>query len=120
MNKVVSVGIAVLLTGCQTQHHDVIPFNTEEDSAHAWAFAYVETVKQRMTTTEQYEGKLCSLKIHQPKGATYVTHIQVVKGSDPELCKAAIAALQSASDDHVLPVVPDERIGENYTLDFKP
>ena len=33
MNKVVSVGIAVLLTGCQTHHHEVIPFNTEEDSA---------------------------------------------------------------------------------------
>ncbi|HDS9357748.1 TPA: cell envelope integrity TolA C-terminal domain-containing protein [Enterobacter cancerogenus] len=122
MNKAVVLGVVLALAGCQKPHQEPfpIPFNTDPGSVSAWAAQFQQVVKARMGAGKEYAGKACSLKIHQPKEARYVTKVEAVEGGDPALCRAVSAALRSASEDSALPAAPYASVGEDFTLDFLP
>ena len=112
--------LVLFLVGCQgPKQQTLTPKQRQEfPIINRWAVKFKEAVESRFPYASRYVGDTCTIRVHQPKGTNKINNMHVVEGN-PELCKAAVKAIQTASDDGLLPLTPD-LIGEEFPLDFKP
>lgn len=119
MKKLVCLLAVLILVGCQSHKQQSLTSKQQQTlpNINRWASDFKEAVEQRLTSASDYDGKICTIRVHQPKGTRKISSVSGVEG-DPGLCNAAIKAIQAASDDGVLPLTPDA-IGDAFLLDFK-
>lgn len=119
MKKRVCLLAVLIVAGCQSHKQQPLTVKQQQElpTISRWAFDFKEAVEQRLPSVSKFAGKICTIRVHQPKGTKKISSMYAVEG-DPGLCDVAIKAIQAASDDGVLPLTPDA-IGEEFPLDFK-
>jgi membrane protein involved in colicin uptake len=100
--------LVLFLVGCQgPKQQTLTPKQRQEfPIINQWAVKFKEAVESRFPYASRYVGDTCTIRVHQPKGTNKINNMHVVEGN-PELCKAAVKAIQTASDDGLLPLTPD-------------
>ena len=119
MKKLVCLLAVLILVGCQSHNKKSLTATQQKklNNINSWVSDFQEAVEQRLPSASQFAGKICTIRVHQPKGTNEISNMYS-EGGDAGLCDAALKALRAASDDGALPLTPDA-VGENFSLDFK-
>ncbi|AIR61565.1 cell envelope integrity protein TolA [Cedecea neteri] len=118
MNRKVYLLAATLLIGCQGNDQQSQKQKQEFRVVNSWANDFINAVMGDFSDINEYAGRSCTIRVHQPKGSHKITGMRVVEG-DTRLCIAATKAIQAASDKGVLPLTPGP-VGEEFPLDINP